>query len=600
MILAANQTAFDALYPFSFTTDGDGTIRAIGCSLAKLCPQAHVGQRFLEHFRIFQPNNGKILAEPKALTADLIVLEHVSNPERKFRGHVVLTDTDSSTYIFALKPVITALADIPLLGLTIADFEFGDPNFDFLLYMQGQLSSQKNLREAKATLEWENRVSKLLLTIATATESSDSKQEVYRTTLASVCGTLNWEFGHVYVVSDTDKDRLISGCVCENRAPLNFRSFEEASRSLSFTLGEGLPGRVLEQREVVWVKNIREMLSFPRREAIKEIPNLTGVGLPVFVGHEIVAVVEFFTERVIVDSENMRRFFKLLSNQLGGTIARQRAEHAARQHLAELALTSKLATLGEMAAGIAHEINNPLHTLALTSHLLKRLLEAKRLSEDVLMSQIQKIEGAIQRMSSIVGALKTFSRDSSHDSFQCVSLKRLIQETLELSNATLSQGNVHVELSEMSDTCMVECRPSQVSQVLLNLLNNAYDAIKDHDQRWIRVDVTEREDSYDIAVSDSGPKIPPEVAMKLITPFFTTKPPGKGTGLGLSISRNIMTNHRGDLTLDQSAPHTRFVATLPKRHVADSLHEALPEHTPPLNHLDIKRGSDESITSKGN
>jgi C4-dicarboxylate-specific signal transduction histidine kinase len=223
-----------------------------------------------------------------------------------------------------------------------------------------------------------------------------------------------------------------------------------------------------------------------------------------------------------------------------------------------------MATLGEIAAGVAHEINNPLHTLTLTSHLLQRLSNDDRLTKETLHGQLDKVESCVQRMATIVSELKAFSRDSTHDEYRHAPLRKLVTETLDLCHARLLSKDIRIFVSDIPDSWEIECRPSQISQVLLNLLNNAYDAALGQSERWAQLDVTDTGTSFEIAVMDSGPGIPKEIARKIMDPFFTTKPPGKGTGLGLSISSNIMTDHGGSLSLDTKSPHTRFVMVLPK------------------------------------
>ena len=224
-----------------------------------------------------------------------------------------------------------------------------------------------------------------------------------------------------------------------------------------------------------------------------------------------------------------------------------------------------MATLGEIAAGVAHEINNPLHTLTLTNHLLQRLSDGNRLTKEMLHTHLEKVENCVQRMATIVSELKAFSRDSSHDEYKETPLKKLVSETLDLCHARLLSKDIRLEVSDLPDSWKAECRPSQLSQVILNLLNNAYDAALGQPQRWVKLKVTVQGEYFEIAVTDSGPGVPPEIAQKIMNPFFTTKPPGKGTGLGLSISSNIMTDHGGSLTLDRTSPHTRFVMSLPRK-----------------------------------
>jgi C4-dicarboxylate-specific signal transduction histidine kinase len=187
-------------------------------------------------------------------------------------------------------------------------------------------------------------------------------------------------------------------------------------------------------------------------------------------------------------------------------------------------------------------------------------------------------------MAIIVSELKAFSRDSSTDAFESTTLKQLVDETLDLCHARFAANAVSVFAGDIPERWKVECRSSQIAQVLLNLLNNAYDAVVDQPERWIKVDVLDKNELLEIAVTDSGPGIPAPIAEKIMSPFFTTKPPGKGTGLGLSISSNIMTDHGGRLTVDGSSPHTRFVISLPKKHSEQTLPEIEAQATDTEHH----------------
>jgi C4-dicarboxylate-specific signal transduction histidine kinase len=327
----------------------------------------------------------------------------------------------------------------------------------------------------------------------------------------------------------------------------------------------------------VWIHDDDPETNLPRRETLAAIRPVTGVGVPIFVGETVVAVLEFFKANASFDAPALIRFFQLLSIQLSSFIARQRAEVEARRHVAGLANASKMATLGEIAAGVAHEINNPLHTLTLTSHLLQRLSNNGQLSQEVLQSQLAKVENSVQRMATIVSELKAFSRDSTHDEYKLAPLRTLVNETLDMCHARLLSKDIRVRVSEIPSAWQTECRPNQISQVILNLLNNACDATLGQPERWIRLDVRDKGSLFEIAVTDSGSGVPKDISRKIMAPFFTTKPPGKGTGLGLSISSNIMTDHGGSLALDHTSPHTRFVMTLPKRRGEESSPKAIGE-----------------------
>ena len=110
----------------------------------------------------------------------------------------------------------------------------------------------------------------------------------------------------------------------------------------------------------------------------------------------------------------------------------------------------------------------------------------------------------------------------------------------------------------------MDCRPAQISQILLNLIGNAKDAIQHLDERWIRIEVKDVGDCIRFALMDSGHGIPKEISAKLTDAFFTTKKMGDGTGLGLSISKTIVDSHYGQLYLDKDCPNTKFVFDIPK------------------------------------
>jgi signal transduction histidine kinase len=564
MMPAAERDTFDALHPFSFITDEYGTIHKVGRSLAKILPQVTTGQIYTEVFSFVKTQTRRTTDNPRELVGELLVLTTPLHERVKLRGQVAPWVGSPNQFLFAMEISISSPSDISALDLSITDFRIADPIFDFLLFMQGQILNQQRLREAKASLEWKNHITNHLLSIALSTQRSDNEEATYRSTLNAVCQSFDWDVGHVLLLSGDDPSALISSGIWNMNDCHRFAAFHQDTNTWNFRRGEGLPGRVLDKKDVVWLRDVSLEANFHRRAGLEGLGPVTAVGVPVFVGESVVAVVEFFKENASFEAAQLIRFFELLSIQLSAVVARQRAEVDSRRHIAALANASKMATLGEIVAGVAHEINNPLHTLTLTSHLLQRLSNDGRLSKETLQNQLDKVDTCVQRMATIVSELKAFSRDSTHDQYKRTSLRTLVDETLDLCHARLLSKDIRVHVSDIPDSWGIECRPSQISQVMLNLLNNAFDATLDHAERWIHLDIRDKGTFFEIAVTDSGNGVPKEVARKIMDPFFTTKPPGKGTGLGLSISSNIMIDHGGSLTLDQTSPHTRFVMTVPK------------------------------------
>lgn len=229
----------------------------------------------------------------------------------------------------------------------------------------------------------------------------------------------------------------------------------------------------------------------------------------------------------------------------------------------KLVNASKMSSLGEMAGGIAHEINNPLAIIKGRVVFVKRALLGDVVDRESILKSAEKIDATVDRIDKIIKGLRSFARNSEADPFNPVSLKQLVDVSLELCSERFKYYGVELKLGQIPNA-FVECRESQLEQVLVNLLNNAFDAISGLPQKWIHLEFTEKQDQIQISITDSGRGIPTTIIEKMMEPFFTTKEVGKGTGLGLSISKGIVQEHRGDLYYDSSSPYTKFILELPK------------------------------------
>lgn len=229
------------------------------------------------------------------------------------------------------------------------------------------------------------------------------------------------------------------------------------------------------------------------------------------------------------------------------------------QQQQQLLHSSRLSALGEMAGGIAHEINNPLAIILGRALQIKKAVDKAPPELEKVKNFAVDIEATAKRVEKIIIGLKTFSKDGEKTPFERVDIQTIIQDVLVLCKEKLKNKSVNLDIS--SRNCSVECRPIQIGQVLLNLLNNAYEAISLQKEKWISIDITEEGNKLTLAITDSGQGINEQVASRLGNPFFTTK--STGTGLGLSISRGIAESHHGSLALDRNSRNTRFVLVLP-------------------------------------
>jgi PAS domain S-box-containing protein len=244
------------------------------------------------------------------------------------------------------------------------------------------------------------------------------------------------------------------------------------------------------------------------------------------------------------------------------TDEKRNRENLIKDQQARMISSAKLSSLGEMASGIAHEINNPLAVIkGKAYHMLKRL-EAGEVNVESLIKELTKIEQNSLRIVKIIKGLRTFSRQGEGDPFQWVPFRNVFEDVIELCNERFKHQGVMLKLSGDVESNIL-CQETQIAQVLLNLINNAYDAVFKMPEAWVKVHVETTDVSTKISVTDSGNGISDEIAQKIMQPFFTTKEIGVGTGLGLSISKGIVEMHGGKFYLDRECENTRFVIELP-------------------------------------
>jgi PAS domain S-box-containing protein len=228
--------------------------------------------------------------------------------------------------------------------------------------------------------------------------------------------------------------------------------------------------------------------------------------------------------------------------------------------------SNKMASLGEMASGIAHEINNPLAIIKMTALQMQKNVTDE---STILKNGIAKIDSTVDRISKIIQGLRTFSRDGRNDPFEIVSFDTLIDDILSFCKERLKHHSITLIKDELDPNLVFEGRQIEISQVILNLLNNAIDAVDSlpDDNKWIRISAKNNGSFLEIKITDSGSGISLETQSKMFQPFFTTKEIGKGTGLGLSLSLTIIKNHLGEIFLDNDSPNTCFILRLPNQQV---------------------------------
>ncbi len=229
-----------------------------------------------------------------------------------------------------------------------------------------------------------------------------------------------------------------------------------------------------------------------------------------------------------------------------------------------LVQSEKMAALGTMAAGVAHEINTPLAAVSIIGGTLKDLLREEIVDKKLFAENLDLIEQTVSNISRITNGLRTYARGIGGEAFSSNSVQLLVANALALCGVSLKEKGIALQLGPLSEDTKIECRPLQITQILVNVIGNAADAIVNMTEKWIKIDVVDGDGFVEIRVTDSGAGIAPEMRDRIFDPFFTTKGIGGGTGLGLSVSKGIMDDHHGSIVVDPNSKNTRFISRLPK------------------------------------
>jgi PAS domain S-box-containing protein len=266
---------------------------------------------------------------------------------------------------------------------------------------------------------------------------------------------------------------------------------------------------------------------------------------------------QWFRGNVFPTPEGLSVFFANVTTEKALQV-----ERAREQFLKE----KRIEALSHMAGGLAHEINNPLAIIHATAVDLMNLADGRAsLPSEEVRTGCERIVKTSNRAIRILRALKGFGRDAEKDPMETTSIYEVLDQCVELQGVRFERHKVELRLKLKPDLPYIECRETQICQIITNLINNGFDAVIDEagKERWVTVSAEHSGKWISVDVTDSGPGIKDEIKAHLMEPFFTTKEAGKGMGIGLSLSRAIAQEHGGTLTVFEEGPHTCFRLILP-------------------------------------
>jgi C4-dicarboxylate-specific signal transduction histidine kinase len=266
-------------------------------------------------------------------------------------------------------------------------------------------------------------------------------------------------------------------------------------------------------------------------------------------------------------NERLERSRKAMIHMMGDlrdtTREMQRREQELREKQEQLVQAAKLATLGELTTGVAHELNNPLNNIGLFIGNVIDSVRMGRIDEESALRQLTSAMQQVHKATEIITHLRTFGR-AAPESREPTHINQVVEQSLSLMREQLKLRSIDVQLALAPEDPVVMANPIRLEQVFMNLLTNARDAVSESSKKMIRITSSLQQDSVRLVFQDTGPGVPPGIEQRIFDPFFTTKEVGAGTGLGLSITYGIVKDHEGSIRLEnRPGEGATFLVALP-------------------------------------
>ena len=280
-------------------------------------------------------------------------------------------------------------------------------------------------------------------------------------------------------------------------------------------------------------------------------------------GYHILPVI--FLGSFLYQCRQYREYRAVISHRFNAQVDLEESQEDLINRTVQLVHASKSAALGEMAGGLSHEVNNSLMVILGTIRQLERKLKTNSHEDPDYKVKISKMVESIQKINTVIEGLKYFSLEQDQIPREIVSLKDIIERTLNYSQEMLKAHAIELSVEPIPEAA-ISCHPMELTQAMFSVIKNADEALvrlKDPSERWIKIRFGRGHKKILIKIVNGGPMIPGEIREKVFQPFFTTKDVGEGTGLSLSIAKGILRDHGGDITFEESESSTCFILELP-------------------------------------
>jgi signal transduction histidine kinase len=470
------------------------------------------------------------------------------------------------------------------------------------------LNESHDVRQHHSSLlQKKNKEFELLLSLVQIGNQNIDITSLVQYYVDAVCKFCNWPIGHAFIVNEkTEKGiELQPSGIWHLDEANKFAEFAKLTDETVFTPGICVPGRVYQSEAALWIDEVFADNDFPRSKIGTELGLKSAFGIPIAHHGKIIYVAEFFSPREEPRNQYLLDILNTTGIQISTILARQRMERRLKKELKsaqkQLIQSAKLASIGSLAGGVAHEINNPIafvisntntlvkytdklalvfakytelmNKLSLEADVTELVAEIIKLNqqynvgfilEDLRDLSVDSVDG-LQRVEAIVAGLKSFAYiDQTSDGV--ADINSCLESVLKMLDRKLKPKCEIV--CHFTALPKIQGNESQLNQVFTNFISNAEHAIEE--KGTITISTIHEDDEILIVFTDNGTGISAENIERLYDPFFTTKEVGKGTGLGLSISYGIVQKHGGDISVESTEGEgTTFTINLPVDGLSD-------------------------------
>jgi PAS domain S-box-containing protein len=423
-----------------------------------------------------------------------------------------------------------------LIGVTAFD-ETRDQGVGFVLDLTARKRAEERLR-------MQHTVAQILAEAATIDEATPR-------ILLAMGECLGWDVGALWRV---DREAKVLRCVeLWHKASIEVPEFERVSRQSTFVSGVGLPGRVWSSLEPRYVPDVVPDENFPRGSIAEREGLHAAFAFPIVLGGEVLGVIEFFSREIRQPDQELLKMLTTIGSQIGQFSERKRAEESLRQMQTQLAHANRVATLGQLSASIAHEVNQPITAAVTYALAARRFLTAEPPNFREVDDSLSLIVKEGNRAGEVIGRTRALIKKAPARK-DAVAINEAILEVIALTRAEAANNSISVQPQLAEGLLHVQGDRVQLQQVLLNLIINAIEAMRDdgEEERELLISTHNEPDGVVIEVRDSGPGLAPAALERVFEAFYTTKK--SGLGLGLSICRSIIEAHNGRLWASPNVP----------------------------------------------